>query len=336
MPYGRGYVFSMLAVVAVLALQAEAQSVISAHSGVVHFFEGAVYLADVPLEPRLGKFPTMAQGAELRTAAGRAEVLLTPGVFLRLGEKGAMRLLANDLADTRVEMLAGSAILDSSGPGADPSVTLIYKGWKMRFPQNGVYRFDAEPARLWVLKGAAEVSVAGTAAPVPVEQGMFLPFETVLLPEPSVGVPADALADWDHGRSESISADNAVTAQIDEDAGSRNSLTGMDGFTYFPLIGASTLGLGSLGLGAYGGYGYANPYQPGFNSIYLPGFTYRPLTLGLPASGIRTYLYPPPRRIGISPGIGTTIPGPRVPVLRPAPVRPVVIPRGTVHVGGHR
>ena len=80
MSYGRACVFSTVAVVTVLALPAEGQSVISTRSGVVHFFEGAVYLGDVPLAPHLGKFPRMAEGSELRTAQGRAEVLLTPGV----------------------------------------------------------------------------------------------------------------------------------------------------------------------------------------------------------------------------------------------------------------
>src|ERR1700675_5152630 len=108
----RACAFSSLAAVIALALPAGAQSVISTHSGVIHFFEGAVYLGDQPLESHLGRFPSVPQGAELRTAEGRAEVLLTPGVFLRLGEQSAIRMVANDLADTQVELRAGSAIVD--------------------------------------------------------------------------------------------------------------------------------------------------------------------------------------------------------------------------------
>src|SRR5580700_6950341 len=118
MSYGRAFAFSTLAVVTVLTLPVDGQSVISTRSGVVHFFEGAVYLGGQALEPHLGKFPCMAEGAELRTAQGRAEVLLTPGVFLRVGESSAIRLVANDLSDTRVELLAGSAIVDSEEPGS--------------------------------------------------------------------------------------------------------------------------------------------------------------------------------------------------------------------------
>ncbi len=110
--YGRACFVSGLAAVIALALPAGAQSVISTHSGVIHFFEGAVYLGDQPLEAHLGRYPSVPLGGQLSTAAGRAEVLLTPGTFLRLGDQSSIRMLKNDLADTQVELQAGSAIVD--------------------------------------------------------------------------------------------------------------------------------------------------------------------------------------------------------------------------------
>ena len=89
---------------------------ISTHSGLIHFFEGAVYLGDQSLESRLGRFPTVPQGGELRTAEGRAEVLLTPGVFLRMADRSAIRMVVNDLADTQVELETGAVIVDSGEP----------------------------------------------------------------------------------------------------------------------------------------------------------------------------------------------------------------------------
>jgi hypothetical protein len=325
MSYGRAYAFSTLAVVTVLALPADGQSVISTRSGVVHFFEGAVYLGDQLLEPHFGKFPSMAEGAELRTAQGRAEVLLTPGVFLRIGESSAIRMVATVLSDTRVGLLAGSVFVDSAEPSSGTSVTLVYKDWNVHFREKGIYRIDAEPPRLWVHQGGADVSAGDTGASVSVEQGMYLPFASVLVPERFIDVPGDALADWAKGRSESISADNAITAQIDEDPASRNSGLGVDSFAYFPLIGVP-----SLGSGLSGGYGSFNPYQPGFNSIYLPGYTYRPLLVGLAPGGVRSYPYSPPRRVGVFP----IVPGPHVPYPHPASGRP--IPHGVVHGGVHR
>lgn len=91
MPQGCVCAIALLGAVMVLASNARAQSVISTHSGVVHFFEGDVYLDDRPLASHLGRFPTLPQGAELRTGEGRVEVLLTPGVFLLMDGRSAIR-----------------------------------------------------------------------------------------------------------------------------------------------------------------------------------------------------------------------------------------------------
>src|ERR1022692_650625 len=119
---------------------------------------------------------------------------------------------------------------------------------------------------------------------------MILPFAGVLVPEQSGDLPKDALGDWSNGRRDSISADNAITAQLDEDPALQ--IPGFDNFTYFPVIAVPVVGLSSVP-------SYSSvPYQPGFNSIYLPGYTYRPnilvLGLGLGPTGLRP------------PGLGTT------------------------------
>ena len=112
---------TLLAAVA-LAIPAMGQSVISTHSGLIYYFDGAAYVDNQPLESHMGEFQSVPQGAQLRTGQGHAEVLLTPGVFLRLGDNSAIRMLSNDLADTRVELQTGSAIVDSSEPiPAQPS-----------------------------------------------------------------------------------------------------------------------------------------------------------------------------------------------------------------------
>jgi hypothetical protein len=321
------YAFFTLAMVTALALPAAGQSVISARSGVIHFFEGSVYLHDQPLEPHPGKFPMLAQGDELRTAQGSAEVLLTPGVFLRIGKQGAIRMVANNLADTRVELLAGSAIVGSDQPTSNTSVTLICRKWKVHFLREGTYRIDSEPPRLWVDQGKAEVSAEDKALPVSVEQGMDLRFAAVLVPEPSINEPADELSDWSKGRSESISTDNAIAAKISDDpTTAATSDLGPGMVTYFPLLGLSSLGLGlsSPYNSFFSPYNSFAPYQPGFNSIYLPGYTYQPFLLGL-------------RIIGISPRVGPRLPGsvlPRGPLPRPAPIGPVPRPLGGVHPTG--
>jgi hypothetical protein len=316
------YAFSTLAMVTALAHPAAGQSVISARSGVIHYFEGHVYVHDQALEPHPGKFQSLAQGDELRTEQGSAEVLLTPGVFLRIGQKSAIRMVGNNLADTRVELLAGSALVGSEEPTANTSATLICRNWKVHFLEQGTYRIDFEPPRLWVHQGKAEVSAEATATPVSVEQGMNLSFAGTLVPESSIKEPADELSDWSKGRSESISTDNAIAAQISDDPTTFASTSGLGPgtLTYFPMLGIPSVGLGSSspygGLGFPGAYSSYAPYQLGFNSLYLPGYTYMPYIFGL--------------RMPLLPGSVV----PRVPLPYARPIHPVSRPVGGVNPGG--
>lgn len=319
-----------------------AQSVISARSGVIHFFEGNVYLRDQALTPHLGIYPTIAKGAELRTADGRAEILLTPGVFLRIGADTTIRMISNDLADTQVEFLTGSAMIVSGEPNANTSVTIVYKDWRVHLLEKGVYRIDSNPAHLAVREGRAEVS-STDAQPVTVVQGMNLPFAGVLVPERLNALDAptqnDTLEEWSNGRNDSITADDAITAQLDQDPSTRAA--DADGFTYFPMLGVPPVGLGTVGstLVPYSSY----PPQLGFNSIYLPGYTYRPVILGLMGLGVigthpgGVYL-PSGSRIGsYVPGTGIYIPGHSLPIIRPTPIHtgPIGVRPAGVHSIGH-
>jgi hypothetical protein len=310
---------------------ARGQAVISTRSGLVHFFEGAVSVAGQPLESHPAKFTNIPRGSELRTERGNAEVLLTPGVFLRVGENSAIRLIENALSDTRVELLAGAAIVHSLEPGADTSVTLIYKGWNLHQAREGEYRLDGEPARLLVKKGEVEASPAGGTAPIRIQQGMELRLAAGRTPEKSSGEASDALSDWADGRAQSIAADNTIAANIQDPASMPFSDAMPAGLTYFPMLGLSpgVSGLSSYGTaGSYpaGVYGLSTPYQPGFYSIYLPGYTHPPLLLGLRGTGLRRSLVSPSPIAPISPL-------PRSPISRPAPGHSA--PRGGARAG-HR
>jgi hypothetical protein len=310
----------------VLGARSDAQSVISARSGVIHFFEGTVYLGDQRLERQIGRFPMLPDGGELRTEQGRAELLLTPGVFLRMGENSAVRLLTSDLEDTHVELISGSATIDCTHTAPGYALTLVFQQWHANFLKRGLYRVDSEPAALSVRTGMAEVR-AGNQAAVTVARGMRLPLQAVLVPEAAPEAEDDALAEWSVGRRQSIAADDAISAQIDEDPGSSGALTtGIAGVSQFPLIGLSTIDPTYGGL--YGGY---SPYQAGFNSIYLPGYYYRPvILLGLGGAGYRTGAYTspyPPALYGSGSGLypGVRVHIPHVPPVHSGAPRPMVV-----------
>jgi len=353
MLYGRAYAFCTFAVITFLAFPADGQSVISTRSGLVHFFEGAVYVGDQSLESHVGKFSSVPQGAELRTAKGRAEVLLTPGVFLRVGEQTTIRMVANQLSDTRVELLAGSAIVDAAEPAAGTSVALLYKNWAVRFPEQGIYRIDSDPPRLWVFNGKANVTAGDKDGAVTVGPGMNLPFAPELVSSRSTDRPHDALSLWAEARQQSIFADNTIAANIQDPANLSLSNSGVGSFTYFPMLGLPAVGPSSSAL-----YNSAGTYQPGFNSVYMPGYTffpgyiYLPLPLGLVSGGYSTpgrlpYYGSPPVSPTHSPG-GSPLPVrpispyplPVIPVSpHPVPIHPVSPHPVPVHPvapsGGH-
>jgi len=338
----------LLSGVALVAwLPASAQSVIAAHSGVLYFFEGSLFLGDEPLQQKFGRFPDIGVGRDLRTEHGKAEVLLTPGVVLRIGEYSAVRMLSNQLSDTRAELVGGSAILEVGESDANGAVKLIYKDWQVRMPKKGVCRIDAQPPQLRVYTGQAEVS-AGSDAAVKVKEGETVPFAAVLVPEAATTTETDPFKTWAMSRSQAISADNSIAANIVDDPSKFDSadMTGLGGMmapgglSYFPLTGLPSLGM----MNPYG-LSFWSPYQSTLNSIYFPTYLYGPLYRGWPSSlytysrgvGIGTPLRPP--AVGFRPGgIGAPRASFPTPPSMHAPPH-AAAPRvgGGAHgVGGHR
>ncbi|HTS64665.1 MAG TPA: hypothetical protein VMH28_21730 [Candidatus Acidoferrales bacterium] len=333
----------LLALSLVLAcIPLPAQSVVSTHSGLVYFFEGSVYLADQPLEQRFGRFPDIGEGGVLRTERGRAEVLLTPGVFLRVAENSAIRMISTAYSDTRVELAAGSAIMESSEPAADPPVTLCHKSWQVRLSGQGVYRIDSEPPRVSVYKGKAEVTAEGDRAPVAILAGQNLPLAGVLVPEESTMAKADGFKSWAMSRSEVVSSDNATAAGIiddpnliDSSAGPLGGLAG--GLSYFPLTGIP-------GVAVTNPYGLSfwSPYQSTLSSIYFPSYSYGLLYPSAWPITMRQNLWRPSGTPGIVSPIGGGLHLGGIAPLRvpysspPRMTHPVAPPHVGVRPVGHR
>jgi hypothetical protein len=300
MPANRACLFSVFTLFLVSRLPIAGQSVISVRSGVVHYFEGSVSIGEHPLQHQAAKFPSIADGEQLRTAQGRAEVLLTPGAILRVGENSAIRMLYSELSD-RLELQNGSAILESMQQYPGNSVTLIYKNWQVRVPRQGVYKIDSEPQQLKVYTGSAEVSAVGAEAALTVRGGETLPLATVLVPDRTTNESADAFTDWAMGRSHVVSAENATAAQIVDDpnlfdASATQSGSGLGGFTYFPPVGLSSLRMGLSNVYGWNSWGY--PYS---SNLYTPGYIYVPLISAWPVRG----RYPVSPPVGIPPHSGT-------------------------------
>jgi len=192
---------------------ASAQSVVAAHSGVVSYFEGSVSIDGQALEHRTGRFIEIKPGSELRTDTGRAEILLTPGVLLRVGDGSAIRMVANRLIDTRLEFVSGAAALDSRNAAPGDPITISYKDYQMRFARSGRYRMDSTPAQLRVVEGEADVVYHAQSATL--KAGQALAFSPKLVARADDQTVADDLSRWENDRSTALSAENKAAADSD-------------------------------------------------------------------------------------------------------------------------
>ena len=197
---------------------ASAQTVISAKSGLLHYVEGRVFLGDQLAESKFGNFPDIKENQELRTEEGRAEVLLTPGVFLRLGENSAIRLVTNRLIDTRVEFLAGSALVEADELLKDNGVTIVYKDYTIQLQKKGVYRFDSDPPAMRVYDGEVLAHFNGQNGQI--KGGRILEMDGALATAHfDKDKEADELYLWSRRRSEYLAMASLSAAKSISDSG---------------------------------------------------------------------------------------------------------------------
>ncbi|HEV8039215.1 MAG TPA: hypothetical protein VGP62_10165 [Bryobacteraceae bacterium] len=270
---------------AVLAIgSAHAQYMISAHSGVVQYVEGSAYLNDNQIEPRAGEFPSIKENQVFRTTEGMAEVLLTPGVFLRMGENSSIRMVSTKLDDTRVEVLKGSAMVEVDDLAKDNAVMLLYKGNEMLLVKHGLFRVDAEQGLLKVYDG--EAIVKGESGQLTLHKGKETALNGVLMAENFDAKADDELYRWSDRRSGYLAKANVSSA---------NSLIGgSSGSTFggFSALGGGCGGAFGNGFGSglgYGlgngvGYGYSpwqfNPMFGMYTFVPCNGFAYSPFGYG--------------------------------------------------------
>ncbi len=101
--------------------------------------------------------PQLADGDELESEAGRAEVLLGPGVILRIAESSHLRLLNSRREDTRVEFTEGTALVEVISLVKGTRIQLVSGDSVMEFRKPGLYRYEASMGELDVYRGEARV-----------------------------------------------------------------------------------------------------------------------------------------------------------------------------------
>jgi hypothetical protein len=138
-----------------LAIPAAAAS--SAIPGTLNYVEGQVAVAGQTVTSHSVGTIQVEPNQVLETGEGRAELLLTPGVFLRVGPNSSVRLISPGLADTRVEMLRGQAFVEVAELFKDNNLWVMMNGTSTRLAKEGLYAFNADTRMVQVFDGQALV-----------------------------------------------------------------------------------------------------------------------------------------------------------------------------------
>jgi len=138
----------------------------SARPGTVNYVEGQVWLGNQTLDEKSVGSTEVDAGQSLTTENGKAEVLLTPGVFLRLGSASSMRMISSSLIDTQIELSHGKAMVEVDQIYPQNNIRVQQDGSTARLLKAGLYDFDLDKQQLRVFDGKAEVTNGGKTTTV--------------------------------------------------------------------------------------------------------------------------------------------------------------------------
>ncbi len=135
--------------------------VISAKAGGVNYVEGKVAVARKNAKSGyLIKGDNVEIGDRVVTGTdGKAEILLNPGSYVRLGEKSAFEFVSTNLEDLKLKLNSGSAIFEVFA-GKDFLVSVMTPQANFYLIESGIYRIDVLPdgtKKIEVWKGKAQI-----------------------------------------------------------------------------------------------------------------------------------------------------------------------------------
>jgi FecR-like protein len=128
-----------------------------AEPGTINYVEGRASLDTRELNSGSVGSTQLQNGQSLKTAAGKVEVLLVPGTFLRVDDDSSVRMVNAGLADTEVEITKGRAMVEATDISKNNDIRVDQNGVTTRILKNGLYDFDSRQSTIRVLKGKAEV-----------------------------------------------------------------------------------------------------------------------------------------------------------------------------------
>jgi hypothetical protein len=129
--------------------------------GTLNYIEGQAAIGSQTLSETSVGTAKLATGQSLSTADGRAEILLTPGIFVRIDDNSSLRMISPGLADTILTLEKGRAMIDVAEIRPENNVRINVNGATAQLLKAGLYEFDANFGLIRVFDGRAVVESAG-------------------------------------------------------------------------------------------------------------------------------------------------------------------------------
>ncbi|MGB7130130.1 MAG: hypothetical protein WBD59_04945, partial [Candidatus Sulfotelmatobacter sp.] len=152
-----------------------------------------VNIADQSLSSQSVGKVILNNGQTLVVHQGKVEVLLTPGVFLRVGDHSSVTMLSNGLANTEVRLDRGHAMVEVDDIYKQNDLRVIEGNVVARMVKPGLYDFNLRQGEIRVFDGQAEVQDGDKL--VKVDKG----HELAVAPEPRVKAVSFKKKDYEDG-----------------------------------------------------------------------------------------------------------------------------------------
>src|SRR6201998_766651 len=126
-----------------------------ARPGTINYIEGSALVAGQPVSQKSVGTLALDPGQVLSTEQGHAEVLLTPGIYLRLDDDSSVCMISPDLTSTQLALDKGRATIEVDEIHPQNNVQIVDNGVPTQLLKSGLYEFNAENDTARVFSGKA-------------------------------------------------------------------------------------------------------------------------------------------------------------------------------------
>lgn len=250
--------------------QVYGQNANSAGPGTLNYIEGQATINGQQLDSQSVGKTQLTNNQSISTENGKAEILLTPGVFLRLGANTTVEMVSPSLTKTEVKLVQGRANVEVDQLYPQNLLLIDMPNGQAHLTRKGLYSFDAGNSTVRIFDGEAEIfpgaDLNTNIKPIIVKGGREVALNGELVKPQKFDRDSakDDLYNWSSLRSQYLGEANANLAE--SYAASSSFYPGWYwagwpyGYTWLPGNG---LFWSPFGYGFYSPY-YIRAYGPGF------------------------------------------------------------------------